>query len=51
MADWSFTASLALVIVQANVISNYSSGDCCISLGMPCSVIAYFFHYCMTTPR
>lgn len=42
-ADWSFMARVVLVILQANVISNYSSGEGCISLA-PIVLLPTFFH-------
>lgn len=42
MADCSFMASMVLVIIQANAISNYSSGDSWISLGLPAVLLPTF---------
>lgn len=51
MAYWSFMASEVLVIVQANVIRNYSCGDGCISVVLAALVPALDFHHRTTTLR
>lgn len=42
MADWSFMACVVLGIIQANVISNYTTGDSCISLSQPIVLLSTF---------